>query len=70
MGVENYDIYCYDETEGIYKKNAKKIINEYTQHKTKGIVTIHQLNEIKGQVERQTHSDRDILIKENFGRLK
>ncbi len=66
IGDEKLDMYYYDKKDGLYKKDAEKIIHEYVQNKTDGIVTIHQLKEIRGQVQRQTYADRDVMINNNL----
>ena len=66
VGEEKLDMYCYDNDSGLYKKNGERIINEYTQKKTEGVITIHQLNEIKGQLQRQTYKERDVLVNGNL----
>lgn len=66
VGDEKYDIYCYNKKEGIYKKNAEIIINQYCQRQTEGEITKYHLSEIRGQIERQTHKDRNILINKNI----
>jgi len=65
VGDDRFDMYYYDVLKGIYEKSGEKIVHRYVQAQTEGEITTHQINEIIGQVQRQTYEDRDILINKN-----